>query len=73
VNANPQSLAKEPLWTRDFIAIIITNLFVFLGFQMLMPVLPVYATALGGNEATAGLVVGIFTLSTIVMRPIAGQ
>lgn len=63
----------QPLWTKDFILITLANLFIFLGFQMLMPVLPVYATKLGGTEAMAGLVVGIFTLSTVLIRPIAGR
>ncbi len=63
----------QPLWTKDFILITLANLFIFLGFQMLMPVLPVYATKLGGTEAWAGLVIGIFTISTVIMRPFAGR
>lgn len=40
---------------------------------MLLPVLPVYSAKLGGTEAWAGLVVGIFTFSAVIMRPIAGR
>ena len=64
-------VAREPLWTRDFVLISLANLFIFLGFQMLMPVIPVYATALGGSEAWAGVVAGSFTLSVVLMRPVA--
>lgn len=64
---------KEPLWTRDFILISIASLFITLGFQMLLPVLPVFSAKLGGSDAWAGLVVGIFTISAVLMRPIAGR
>lgn len=64
---------KEPLWTRDFILISITSLFITMGFQMLLPVLPVFSAELGGSDSWAGLVVGIFTISAVIMRPIAGH
>ncbi|NTU90004.1 MAG: MFS transporter [Actinobacteria bacterium] len=50
----------------------LANLFIFLGFQMLLPVMPVYASALGGGDSWAGVVVGIFTITALVMRPISG-
>lgn len=40
---------------------------------MLTPVLPLYAKVLGGSEASAGLVVGIFTVSAVLVRPFAGR
>ncbi len=64
---------QEPVWTKDFILISITNLFISLGFQMLLPVLPVFSARIGGSDAWAGLVVGIFTASAVLMRPIAGR
>ena len=42
------------MWSRNFALITAANLFTFLGFQMLMPVMPVYATALGGGQTWAG-------------------
>lgn len=62
-----------PLWTRNLTLIMAANLFTFLGFQMLMPVMPVYATTLGGGETWAGVVTGIFTASAVIMRPLAGR
>lgn len=64
---------QEPVWTKDFILISIANLFISLGFQMLLPVLPVFSARIGGSDAWAGLVVGIFTASAVLMRPIAGR
>lgn len=67
------STPKQNLWTKDLLLIMCANLFIFLGFQMLLPVLPVYATSLGGGNASAGLVIGVFTLSAVFIRPFAGR
>lgn len=40
---------------------------------MLLPVLPVFSAELGGSDSWAGLVVGIFTISAVLMRPVAGR
>ncbi len=64
---------QKELWTRDFLLITLGNLFIFLGFQMLLPIMPVFALELGGTEAWAGMVTGIFTLASVIMRPITGR
>lgn len=63
---------RARLWTRDFLLICLTNLAVFTGFQMLMPTMPVYVQSLGGSETMMGLVIGIFTLSAVAVRPLVG-
>jgi len=63
---------KIPLWTKDFIAICIVNFIIFAAFQLLMPVVPQYAFYLGGDERIAGYVVGIFTISAVLIRPWIG-
>ncbi len=63
----------ERLWTRDFVIITVVTLFNFIGFQMLLPTLPVYASHLGGSDAAVGLVVGIFTISAVIIRPFTGH
>ncbi len=68
-----ESTEQAPLWTRDFVRIAIVNFFLFLGFQILLPVLPVYAAKLGGGDTWAGLVVGVYTFSSVLMRPVAGR
>lgn len=68
-----QAGKKAPLWTRDFILICLANLTIFLGFQMLLPTLPVYVKYLGGDEAMAGLVIGVFTVSAVLIRPFVGM
>jgi len=64
--------AKVPLWTRDFVLICIVNFIIFAAFQLLMPVLPQYAVALGGDERMSGYVVGVFTVSAVLFRPWLG-
>lgn len=65
--------ALPKLWTRNFILIALINLVIFLGFQMLMPTLPFYVTYIGGSNAAAGLVIGVFAVSSVLVRPFAGK
>ena len=64
---------KQKIWTRDFVLICFTNMFLFMGFQMTLPTLPLFVEKLGGSDQLIGLVIGIFTLSALVLRPIAGH
>ena len=68
-----QIQVKEKIWTRDFLLICLANFFVFLGFQMTLPTIPLFVESLGGNERLIGLIVGIFTFSALIVRPFAGQ
>lgn len=40
---------------------------------MLLPTLPLYAQTLGGKETLAGTIVGLFTLSAVLVRPWFGN
>jgi MFS family permease len=64
---------KEKIWTRDFILILFANFFIFLGFQMTLPTIPLFVEELGGNDQLIGFVVGIFTFSALLLRPYAGH
>ncbi|MGX9932715.1 MFS transporter [Virgibacillus salarius] len=61
------------IWTRDFILICLANFFIFLGFQMTLPTLPLFVKELGGSDQLIGIIVGIFTFSALLMRPYAGH
>lgn len=63
----------DKLWTKNFVLIMVINLITFFGFQMLTPTLPLYVEKLGGTQADAGLVIGIFALSAVLIRPVVGQ
>ncbi|EPR28288.1 Transporter, MFS superfamily protein [Geobacillus sp. WSUCF1] len=64
---------KEKIWTKDFVLICLANFFVFLGFQMTLPTLPLFVEHLGGNDQLIGVVVGVFTFSALIVRPFAGH
>ncbi len=67
------NLPLEPLWTKNFLLVMATNLTVFLGFQVIMPIMPLYVQSLGVSEGLIGLVTGAFTLTGVIIRPFAGQ
>ncbi|TKD68280.1 MFS transporter [Pseudalkalibacillus hwajinpoensis] len=65
---------KRPIWTKSFINIFVSNLFVFIVFYALLTLLPIYVTdAIGGSESQAGLIITIFLLSAIIVRPFSGR
>ncbi|WP_285768742.1 MFS transporter [Peribacillus sp. SI8-4] len=63
----------DKIWTRNFIMICLANLCIFMGFQMTMPTLPLFVEQLGGDDRLVGAVLGIFTFSALLVRPIAGR
>ncbi|AGK55416.1 MFS transporter [Bacillus sp. 1NLA3E] len=70
---NINNKENEKIWTKDFVRILFANFFVFLGFQMTLPTIPLFVEHLGGNDQLIGFVVGIFTFSALLLRPFAGH
>lgn len=68
-----QNQDARKIWSRDFVFIILANFFIFLGFQMTLPTIPLFVEHLGGNDQLIGFVVGIFTFSALLVRPYAGR
>ncbi len=60
------------LWTKQFVLIVLLNLFLFFGFQIMMPTFPLFIQSLGANDAMIGLISGAFTLTTLLARPLSG-
>jgi MFS family permease len=71
--AKKQTAVSEKIWSRDFVLILMSNFFIFLGFQMTLPTIPLFVEKLGGNDQLIGIVVGIFTFSALLLRPYAGH
>jgi len=68
------SQPKARIVTPTFALAAVASLAYFLAMGMVIPVLPLYVThQLGGNNLTVGIVVGIFAVSAVVARPIAGR
>lgn len=65
---------KEPIWTKTFIALFFTNVSTFLVFYGLVSALPLYAVGvLQRTDDEAGLLLSIFLLSAIIVRPFTGK
>ncbi|MCM3743695.1 MFS transporter [Sporosarcina luteola] len=65
---------KEPIWTKPFISLFLTNLSVFIVFYGLVSTLPLYAIdALSRTDEEAGLLMTIFLVSAIIVRPFSGK
>jgi MFS family permease len=68
------STPLAPLWTRNFIAVCLSNFFLFLTFYIYAVSLPLFATQeLGAAETQVGLVMTAFILTTVLFRPLAGK
>ncbi|WP_010278173.1 MFS transporter [Paenibacillus senegalensis] len=63
---------NNKIWSLSFIFVLISNALVFMIFEMLLPTLPLFVTAIGGGASQVGLVTGVFMLSAILIRPFAG-
>lgn len=67
-------MEKPKLWTKDFLLISSTNLFIFLTFYSLMVTLTLYTiTTFGTSQSIAGLASSIFVIGALLVRPIAGK
>jgi len=61
------------LWTKNYILMLFSNLFIYLAFYMLTPTLPAYAKACGGSNLEASLVVSTFSITSLLVRLFIGN
>ncbi|WP_285879817.1 MFS transporter [Neobacillus mesonae] len=52
--------------------LMVGNLFVFMSFQMLLPILPPYIQSLGASGIEIGLVTALFSIGAVLSRPFIG-
>ncbi|MDR7240102.1 MFS transporter [Neobacillus drentensis] len=65
---------KPKLWTKDFINITTISFFIFLAFYILLTALPIQITKeFGGGADQAGLLLTLFLIAAIIIRPFAGK
>lgn len=65
---------KDPIWTKAFISLFSTNFSIFIIFYGLVSALPLYATdILSRSDKDAGLLMTIFLISAIIVRPFSGK
>lgn len=64
---------SKKLWTKSYVFMIISNLFIYLSFYMLTPTLPAYAKLSGGSNLEASLVVSTFSITSLLVRLFIGN
>jgi len=64
---------KNTIWTRNFTTIFIVNNFNALSFHILTPTLPKYTLSLGFSSDIAGMIITMFTITSIMIRVFAGR
>jgi MFS family permease len=61
------------LRSRSFVLVCISSFLYFGSFYLLLPTLPQYVAVLGGTTAQIGLVMAVFTLTSVIVRPYFGR
>jgi len=57
---------------RNFFLFLILNTIAFLGFQILVPLVPVYALEFSATESQIGILAGVIALAAMIIRPVTG-
>lgn len=63
---------NDNFWSRNFILLCLVNFFMFISTQMLFPNVPLFLLTIGGDTKDVGYVMGVYTMSAMMIRPIAG-
>lgn len=63
----------KKLWNFHFIYLILLNTLSSIGFYMTMPTLPSFAVEIGATLSMAGVLSGLFSLTALFIRPVAGM
>ena len=64
---------KETIWTRNFSLLFTTNIVAYIGQSMLNTLLQIYAEDLGASSSLIGTIVGIFSVTALLLRPFTGS
>lgn len=64
---------SEKLFTKNFVLTSLSTFAIFTSFYSLLVTLPIYILQLGGSESEVGLIIGVFTISAVLLRPFIGR
>lgn len=67
-----QGYYKEPLWTKNFVILLMINLLIFFSFQLYSPSLPPYLKSLGVEESLLGWYTALSMFAALLVRPFVG-
>ena len=71
--ASINNTQKPALWTRNFTTCAAANFLLFFSFYQLLPILPMFIIEkFQTDNATAGIVISLYTIGALACRPFAG-
>ena len=59
--------------TRDFALAFLSQFMFCFAFSMLIPTLPIYLSKLGSREGEIGVLIGVLSFSSVILRPSVGK
>lgn len=66
-------IAKEKLWNREYVKVMICNFLTFFAFYLLTPLLPIYLDQqFDADKDMIGLVLSGYVVATLLIRPFSG-
>ncbi len=64
---------NEKIWNRNFIFLILSNFLMYITYYAILSALPIYLVSdLHASKVQVGLVVGIYTIASVLVRPFSG-
>ena len=66
-------MATQKILTRDFVLSFLAQFSFSSVFYILIPTIPIYLSNLGAKEAEIGVLVGVFSVSSLIFRPLVGR
>ena len=60
------------LWNRKYIFLIVENVLICFSFYMITTILTTYLVGIGISMSWAGTVVGLFSITSLIIRPFTG-
>ena len=64
---------QAPLFTSDFVLACLITFAAFASFYLLLATLPLYIKNIGGNDSEVGLIIGVFSGASLLLRPFIGR
>jgi MFS family permease len=64
---------SSKFYHRNFSKTVLATVLFLSTYYLLLPALPLYMQTLGTNKFEIGLIMGIFSISSLILRPISGQ
>ncbi|WP_347941916.1 MFS transporter [Peribacillus simplex] len=65
-------MKNQRIFNKSFLFLFTSNLLVFIGFEILLPILPAYMLSMNASSIHVGLVTTLLTIGAVLIRPFVG-